>query len=392
MGSEDKYCSACGTELTSSESRSKHTETSGTVQSRRGTRNAMGISIMSRVLVGGLFVLIVIATGVVFYKIIKKDPPPKGMIHIEKLSLDATIEPCRECTSVEIEGDVFPLSPLSTTTKNLRSELLKLAQNAGRFGSVSFFNEEKTNRVFDISFDISGSVVTLNAQDKAHGATELYSDTIINKVKEYLTKTEPILPNDTIRVHLYGNSGHDNVCKEKLEFKYTGPEYNAEFLYSNRANTAVIKVGNKLPALYAQGKGGVITTNDREKMFIAIKNFYVTNLERDNKFCNRDTFLGDNIQQVASSLDDLPVGERHYVMTNDGAFSFSDYYVTRDQYSTLNLYTSGQMIFKINPPLCKTKEDSLAFIGMGVESEYEYKDALSNFFSTILAPCRIIFR
>ena len=153
----------------------------------------------------------------------------------------------------------------------------------------------------------------------------------------------------------------------------------------------MIRVGNKLPALWLE-KDGVITTNDHEKMFTTIKNFYATNLERDNKFCNKDTFLSDNIQQVASSLDDLPAGERHYIITNDGAFIFSDYFVTKDQYSTLNLFTIGQLVFKMNSPLCETKTDTVAFIGMGVQSEYQYKDALSNFFSTVLAPCRIIFR
>ncbi|MDP3725681.1 MAG: hypothetical protein Q8R36_00610 [bacterium] len=384
------FCFSCGDKIVVRVPTAEYRNTVPVRITERGTQ----IPQFHQRVIAGVFSLFAFLTVGGLALLIWKDPPAvNGVIRIEKLTrnIDTKVNSCKNCTSVMIDGYEFPLS--TTSPKGLRAYLLQLSKEYGNQpGVVSFFNEEKTGRLFDVSFDISGSVVSLNKRERDRGADELYSDVVMKKVKEYLTKTKPILPGDIVQVHLYGPAQRDNPCNETLTFKYTGQKYDASFSYSTRLDSALIRVGDKIPGTETK-QGGVILIEDREKMFDDIQRFYISNLEKENVFCHSNTLLDEHLQRIAPPLDHIAeLVERHYVITNDGDFSISGNYITKDDYSVLNIYTDGLQFFNKNRPLCTTKVDTIAFIGMDFQGNYRYRNTLFDFFSRTLSPCGIIFR
>lgn len=314
-----------------------------------------------------------------------------GSIRIEALtSENQDIRSCDEnCKQIVLGEKVYPLQKSLDDITGLRNHLIDLAkQNDGlKQATITLFNEEKLHDYFDISFDISGSVIGINNKDIARGADVKYSDVVFEKIRDYLKSS--VNPGATIRVRLYGPALRDNPCNEILNFYYDLPKREAKFAYSDRDKLAVIKIGNVLPPK-ASIESDRIVTNDLDEIIEKIGEFYDNALYNSNSWCHTNTYLDRHLAQVADDKLDEHTGY-HYILTNDGEFSFGNYFITAQNNSGLLRYINTIEPFLTENVLCRSSEDTFVVIGMDYNGNLIYRKNIQDFFSKILSPCSFNF-
>jgi len=314
-----------------------------------------------------------------------------GSIRIEALtSENQDVRSCDEnCKQIVLGEKTYPLQKNLDDTTGLRSHLIDLAkQNDGlKQATITLFNEENSHDYFDISFDISGSVIGINNQDIVRGADVKYSDVVFEKIRDYLKSS--VNPGATISARLYGPALRDNPCNEVLNFYYDLPEREAEFLYSDRDKLAVIKIGNILPPKSSMESNRIVT-NNLDEIIEKIGKFYDDALSNKNSWCHTDTYLDRHLAQVTDDKLDEYTGY-HYILTNDGEFSFGNYFITVQNNLGLLKYINDSEPFLTEDILCRSPEDTFVVVGMDYNGDLIYRKNIQNFFSKILSPCSFNF-
>lgn len=338
-----------------------------------------------------LLVLLVLIAPIALLFIFPPEQSEANAIRIETLpSASWEVQSCEDCKIVKVDGHSFPLEKGVQDSTSLKKYLINLAQNydGQKSATLALFDETKRNRYFDVSFDISGSVVELDNIGEARGAEIKYSDEVFEKVKQYLK--QELSPGDTIKVRLYGPAQRDNPCKGTLTLQYAEPEWEADFIYSVRRQIAVIKIGKLLPPNTTRD-GAEITTNSLNVIFENMHRFYGEALSSENRWCHTDTFLDQHLIRI---LDDVEkrYTNHHYILTNDGEFSFSNTYITDREYALLGQYTSGGQSFLTENVLCSGTGDTFTLIGMDYKGSLSYRQAVEDFFNKILVPCQVTFK
>ncbi|MBI2356108.1 MAG: zinc ribbon domain-containing protein [Candidatus Doudnabacteria bacterium] len=392
----DTFCYSCGFK-NSHVSQSLFDPLSESSSRKKSNKRDTAQAKFNPKLLGGFIILLLIMVSPILILIIQgigKGVRAEVAIQIEALDDQSNVENCRDenCKYIKIGNETYPLAKLTEEPNSLRKHIVDLAK---RFDGkddtpLTLFNENKRNRHFDLSLDISGSVTSLDRQDLERGAQIKYSDVVFNKMQEYLTEDEPLSPGDVITVRLYGPAQQDNPCKETLTVNYTDPEYKAKFVYSNRDKTALVQIGERMPPAISQN-GSVVTTNDADVVFKAIQEFYSKGLGNPSRYCHTDTFLDQLLTRVLdNSLDKY--NNNHYVLVNDGAFSFGSSFVWPSDYRALENYNNGSRSFITENALCKSEKDTFAVIGVDFKGDLSYRNALEKFYKKILNPCTVVFK
>lgn len=379
----DKFCANCGNAKPNG-NRSKLKENAR----RNGNRkiNLPKYSSQNFLIIG----LIILFAAPVLILILspKTDEAIIRIINEENFNRIHEIEECKSkegCNQIKVIGskdeeEIYPLKA------DLKESLVK-----NRTTTLRLFNENHRNKIVIISLDISGSVVSRNNKTSKSNFSKLYSDTLLEKIKFLLDQGKILNPGDNIIIKLYGPSHLDNPCEEQLHIKYSGPEWKAEFIHSIRTNETLIKVKNELPPKVTQDDYS-ITTNDKGIVFDLIRDFYNKSLNNPNSSCHSDTFLDEHLTSI---LDDSQLNlydEHHYILVNDGEFSFKDYFITSYSYDVLNTFINQGKPFTVNNKvLCRSSQDTFTIVGLDYKGNSRYRQLLQNFFNTILSPCIVSF-
>jgi len=387
LDTADKFCTKCGTArkgfLTS------HAETSRSSEKKEFNINFYLLGLI-------LVVLLAPIVGLLFLG----NKAPSNSISVAKAKTakaitGKTIDDCDKCDEISLRiGDksiVFPLEKGVDDSSGLRKHLIELTkQNDGKQGILTIFNENERNRVVDISLDISGSVIDKDKRDIESGSSILYSDSLFERLHKKLTGNNGLLPGDEIIVRLYGPDFVNNPCKETLAIKYLGPAWKANFVYSLRTHQALVEVVDN--ALISTSDHGEFRTSEMDEVESKIKTFYRKALVNPNHLCHTDTLVDHQLSKIIddSALDDYTT--RHYILINDGAFSFGNSYITKNSYGILNSYIMNQEQFVVNEKvLCRSPKDSFTIIGLDFGNDFNYRDIVEKFFKTILRPCVLNF-
>ncbi|MSU74600.1 hypothetical protein EXS57_02365 [Candidatus Kaiserbacteria bacterium] len=336
------------------------------------------------VMVPGI-VIVAVVVGVLFLT------PPKesaNAIAIGKLSGDTQVQRCDDCTKITVGEESFPLKKEKGEAKSLRGYLLAKAESHPDSKKVELYNEDKQNRLFDVSFDISGSVLNLDKRDIERGASVKYSDFMFGKLKEYFLSAEGITPGDTIALRLYGPSLKDNACRQTLTIHYGYPQYEARYFYSVRLKDARVDIGKRLPSITTINKGDV-TTNDRDVVFAQAEKFFRDGLQNDSVYCHNNTYIDQLFAQIAET-DNKRYQSRHFVLLNDGAFMFHKTYVSPSDTTEVTALTKNAL--PLEDPLCLNTKDTFTALGLDSAGNLSYRGVLTRFFDKILAPCSVDIR
>ncbi|MSU74611.1 hypothetical protein EXS57_02420 [Candidatus Kaiserbacteria bacterium] len=331
-------------------------------------------------------VIVAVVVGVLVFS-----PPPEksaNVISIGKLSGDAQVQRCDNCTKITVGEESFPLKKERGEVKSLREYLFTQAESHPDPKMVELFNEEKQNRLFDISFDISGSVQNLDKRDTERGASVKYSDFMFGKLKEYLLSEDGITPGDTIALRLYGPALKDNACRQTLIIRYKNPQYEARYNYSIHLTKARVEIGKRLPSITTVDKG-VVSTNDRDVVFAQAEKFFKDGLKNESVYCHNNTYIDQLFAQIAETNNE-PYQSRHFVLLNDGSFMFHNTYVSPSDTTGVAALTKNAV--PLDDPLCLNTKDTFTALGLDSEGNLSYRGVLTRFFSKILAPCSVDIR
>jgi len=310
---------------------------------------------------------------------------------------DAWLQTCVDCKKVSIhEKDTTLDLPIEKDYKkaySLRAYLVQQAQlYNGESGVLRLLHEDYPNRLLHLSFDISGSVQDLDKEDARRNASKVYSDLIVEKLKNVLASKENlVLPGDEVIVRLYGPTREDNPCREALHVKYIGPSWNAKFAYSNRTEEVSILVEEQVSPQIQQ-ENGMIVINDSSLLVSTIGEFYKDALDNPNYDCHSETRLQNHLQDILDDTLQNKYDTINYILTNDGRFLFENFFITQTSYEVLYNFINTKTPFSIdNKTLCRVSEEKFIVIGMRYDDNLVYRRAVQEFFNTIFSPCEVKF-
>lgn len=390
---DDNFCSQCG-----SAARRFRVFRKASLLSDLGRQKKGGMKSNHYVVPGiTLFIILVFIWG------IKKKILDNKDILLDSISIaqsssfentgDAVLKGCEKCERVDlvIDGKTtsFPLARPVKNPESLRGYLIELTKsNNDKESVLTIFDEDERNRVFDISLDISGSVVEKDKRDQENGSSSLYSDALFDKLNKVLRGTEGLLPGDDIIVRLYGPDFVENPCKQSLSMKYLGPAWKAKFLYSLRTHQGLIELSDHI-SVNKQNRGQ-FQTSEIDKVEEKIKVFYKEALANPNRLCHTDTLMDHQLAKIMEDSALNAYNTRHYVLINDGAFSFDNSYITKTSYDILSThdqkpFTRGDKV------LCRSSKDTFTLIGLDFGNDFRYRDAVEGFFKSILRSCILQF-
>jgi len=376
---DDKFCRACGHVLPDE----FVSETQSTSVKRKPAKEAAQDK-RPLIVIGSFFLLVICSMSVLIYKGVTSEV--KSIINIEDDSAAHAISSCANCTALTVEGVKYPLQKAAEDETSLAHHLLELAQqSAGQEGTLTFFDENDSSGDIFISLDISGSVQRLVQQDKDRGAEETYADVVLRKIKNYFAEDRSLKPGDTLMLQYYGPSAKDNPCRNILTIHYLSPEYKADFAYSDRRNGARIIVKDKLPDT-TRKEGSDVYTNSMDQVLSEISTFYEKGLAEESEWCHSDTRLNEHLSRLSDLSREDTNGSKHFVLANDGDFSWGDLYVSSEDSEQLDLIeTTGIQ-------LCNAESDSFTVLGMNYNGNLGYRSSIQEFFKKLLVPCSVIFR
>ena len=290
---------------------------------------------------------------------------------------------------LEVNGEIYSLSK-SYSEDGLRAYLFDKAKGGGR-GEIELFHEDKRKRLISISFDNSGSVNSIINAQRELGVANKYSDEVLSLIAKYIDRTGNIVPGDTIVAQLYGPPALTNACNQTITIKYEPPTYKARFVYLSRQKKVIVFVGEQIQIKDPE-IGNIITTDNRNKIKQTINEFYDKGLTDPNAACHDSTHLGQHLKKLNNdpSLEDF--SSRHFIITNDGKFSFLGSHSSPDQFAVLSPYINGyKSLFKEGDSICKQDGDTLTIMGINFGDNSVYEQKISEFFKVITAPCRVNF-
>lgn len=389
--SEHLFCGECGISITDSE---KFCVRCGTpvrrdlgtreiVKPRQQTARRSKSEWGSKLAVAGPGIVIVLVVMSVL--VFSSPKETANAMAIGKLSSGAQVERCENCTKITVDKESFPLAKNRDEENSLRGRLLTQAESHPESKVVELYNEDKQNRLFDVSFDISGSVIDLDKSDVKKGASVVYSDFMFGKLKEYFTGVEGITPGDTIFLRLYGPSLKDNACRQTLTIHYSYPQYEARYAYSTHLKDARIDIGGRLSPITTIGKAEIIT-NDRNVIFARAEKFFKDGLKNESTYCHNNTYIDQLFGQITET-DNKSYASRHFVLLNDGGFMFRHTYVSPDD--TADIVELTKTATQLDNPLCLNSKDTFTALGLNSNGNLSYRGILTRFFEKVLAPCLI---
>lgn len=391
---EDNFCKFCGKKQNSVEHNNSNPEKQAKNSDKKYSKNLKNNDLLI-----GTGIAIIIFTPIVFLLVnaFTSEPVDQYRVYVstkEDNNIKNRVEECEDCEEIILQYDngtqqTIPLGS-EDDPSSLKNYIIQSADSKKE--TIDFVQNTKT-KTLDISLDISRSVVDRDLKQRKRGATKVYSDLVLKKINKRLH--EDLVPGDKIIVRLYGPAHRDNPCRDTMEIRYTGPSWKVNFIQSERQKEVEMELQREHPPNLST-KEGIMVSNNIDLITNKIKEFYKTNLKKDNRYCHNDTALD---QQFRKIMDDFSINERqnrYFILTNDGEFGYGDQFITPNSYTGLRNHTQQGKAFTLDGQrLCNQNdntggtEDIFVFIGMDYQNNLDYRQTMQDFFDVILKPCTI---
>ncbi|MDO8573294.1 MAG: hypothetical protein Q7R77_00945 [Candidatus Daviesbacteria bacterium] len=322
------------------------------------------------------------------------------------------VDECDNCSELIIrdkKGEpVFEESLKSSEDNRLRKYLINKATEGDKPNtSIKLFGNQFPNRLVDVSFDISNSVIYRDNESLKNKANIKYSDFVFQKFKEYMLNNQGILPRNKINIRFYGPELKDNPCNNKLVIKYTEPEWEANITYSRRNEQILIEIGDKLEPK-TERNGLEIVTNNPDEIYNIIYDFYSKGIANPNQGCHFGTYLIPHLIEISDDIvnekysGNEEYSYREFVLVTDGEFYLRDdevtggkeVYATPKNYDVLKRYLEKRTNkgFSVNgSTICKKPDDKFIIVGMEYDNNLSYRNLVQQFYKELLNPCQVIF-
>lgn len=316
------------------------------------------------------------------------------------------VDECDNCNKLVIrskDGNIIFEESLEDTKDNrFRKYLIdKAAEGDKQKTPVKIFQSQFSNRLVDISFDISNSVINRDKESLKNKAEVKYSDFVFEKFKEYVSTNQGILPQDSINVRFYGPELKDNPCNSKLVIKYTEPEWETDIAYSRRNRQILIEMGDKIPSKFEKD-GSKVITNDLGEIYREMYEHYVKGVTNPNSGCHFGTYLIPHLTQISDDVVNKQYDNYEFVLVTDGEFYLRDnevtggkeMYVTPKNYEAIKNYLQNKKTkeFIVNgSTICKNPSDRFIIVGMQYDNNLAYRQIVQQFYKELLKPCQVLF-
>ena len=281
------------------------------------------------------------------------------------------VDECDNCERLVIRdknGDKFFEESLKETVNpgenKLREYLIsKAKQTRQQNSSIKLFYNQFPNRLVDISFDISNSVIDKEKASIEIGADIKYTDLIFQKFKEYMKKNQKMKPHDQIKLRYYGPDFKNNPCNSSLSIKFAEWEFLADITYSERNKQILIEIGDRLSSLFNKTDQN-LTANNEDDIYRVIKDYYDKGSSNPNSDCHFGTYLIPHITEIHNEIKNKDYSDFEFVLITDGEFYLNDPELTAGKNTLVGsknfeilenyLQKDGE---KISPPICKKSDD-----------------------------------
>lgn len=369
------------------------------------------------VLLFGLIAFFVIVAPIVYLIAQSINKPPRDIrIDIKNKNNphagNFIVDECDNCNKLIIrdkKGEpVFEESLENNDDNRLRKYLINKAAEGDKQNTYIKLSENQfPNRLVDVSFDISNSVIYRDNESLKNKANIKYSDFVFQKFKEYMLNNKGILPRNKVNIRFYGPELKNNPCNNKLVIKYTEPEWEANITYSRRNEQILIEIGNKLEPKIERN-GLEIVTNNQDEIYNIIYDFYSKGIANPNQGCHFGTYLIPHLIEISDDIvnekynGNEEYNYREFVLVTDGEFYLRDdeitggkeVYATPKNYDVLKRYLEkrANKVFSVNgSTICKSPDDKFIIVGMEYDNNLSYRNLVQQFYKELLNPCQVIF-
>ena len=369
------------------------------------------------VLLFGLIAFFVIVTPIVYLITQSINKPPKDLRFDIKNENNPhagnfIVDECNNCSKLIIrdkKGEPVFEESLENSEDNRLWKYLKNKAEEGdkRNTSIKLSENQFHNRLVDVSFDISNSVIYRDSESLKNKADIKYSDFVFQKFKEYMLNNQGILPRNKINIRFYGPELKDNPCNNKLVIKYTEPEWKANITYSRRNEQILIEIGDKLEPKTERNELEIVT-NNRDEIYNIIYDFYSKGIANLNQGCHFGTYLIPHLIEISDDIvnekysGNEEYSYREFVLVTDGEFYLRDdeitggkeVYVAPKNYDALKRYLDKKTNkgFSVNgSTICKKPDDKFIIVGMEYDNNLSYRNSVQQFYKELLNPCQVIF-
>lgn len=381
------------------------------IDKKRSVRSKSPLIDKSILLLGIVaFSIIVAPIGYLIAQSINK-PPKQLSIDISNktnnpLGMNFSVDGCENCNKLVIrskDGNIIFEESLEDTKDNrFRKYLIDKAEEGDNPNTpIKIFKNQTPNRLVDISFDISNSVIDRDNESSKNKADIKYSDFVFEKFKEYVSTNQGMLPQDKINARFYGPELKDNPCNSKLIIKYTEPEWQADIIYSRRNRQILIEIGDKLPSKFEKN-GLEVITNDVGEIYRVMYEYYAKGIANPNPGCHFGTYLIPHLTQISDDVVNKPFENYEFILVTDGEFYLRDneitggkeVYATPKNYEVIKNYLQNKKNkeFIVNGfTICKNPSDRFIIVGMEYDNNLSYRNTVQQFYKELLKSCEVVF-
>ena len=256
-----------------------------------------------------------------------------------------------------------------------------------------------TDRIIDISFDISGSVKVENRR------TGKYCKDQFAKLYRYL-KDLGLKPGDRIRARLFGENKviAYKTLPKLLEIEYLGPKFDYELQYSTgRQKARVTLYGHQFTDTTVSDRG-IVEVSSFKDAISSLSNYYFTAANTPGTEDN-NTYLINNLITTFTENKNVSYNSIIYVLLTDGAFSIESgltkelgtSYFSESDYRDHNKISAffdhyGLVINGDKIDLKDDKDGKMVLIGFSNDMhDYSFENAAYQVFGSMYNGCKVEF-